>query len=703
MSENRSTSRRMNEKNQAYANLMMEELGEYASQSRILQIWQPKSFLDKGTFSRIFCVVNVKTGRYAALKYVPNPMDAYDCREIGSAEDAFYQSRYAVSKREAEIMNRFRGESCVVQYLEEPEYLQRMFVNGEGKNVMQYAVLICMPLYKNSREWLPQIKGNREKKLQLGIEIAHALELFEEKGVYHRDIKPGNIMMDDEGHFRLGDVGEAKLESEQTTVGFHGTRAYMAPEVYNLEKERGRMRSDHRSDIYSLGIVLYRLFNEEQFPFLGKDGTLTQEATESYKRYIEKYELDEQGAAMAAENEKAHALRYDGEELPAPSGADGQLAHVILKACAYRREERWQTAAELREALECCWAGRPLPEKLQLHREQTKRPELKEKTDGFRATKEKPEKKSAGKGRLVIMGTVGILCGCLGTYALLASGDGYGQGRKGTTPTLLPTDVPASVSVTAPTSTSTPEVLIEKIPTYYPNGELESIIYCEDGARKYAEYYAEDGVLERIGTFQYQEDGTSIETIVLQATGETVEIAEYGADERYQRRKSYEDGVLVFESVYSWNVEETLPLSEKAAYSVTTMSMPDEKVESVSYYTQDGGELGDILYDDGKPQCLLAQEWQQDGTRIQRQYDWPEGKIEYEIHYDAQDREIAMLVYNEEGVVNYKTESEYFADGYYEATEYDMDRPNETPIKRLYEVDHFVDDWVRAIAIAMEE
>ena len=178
-------------------------------------------------------------GRYAALKYVPNPMDAYDCREIGSAEDAFYQSRYAVSKREAEIMNRFRGESCVVQYLEEPEYLQRMFVNGEGKNVMQYAVLICMPLYKNSWEWLPQIKGNREKKLQLGIEIAHALELFEEKGVYHRDIKPGNIMMDDEGHFRLGDVGEAKLESEQTTVGFHGTRAYMAPEVYNLEKERG--------------------------------------------------------------------------------------------------------------------------------------------------------------------------------------------------------------------------------------------------------------------------------------------------------------------------------------------------------------------------------------------------------------------------------------------------------------------------------
>ncbi|MBP3522984.1 MAG: protein kinase, partial [Clostridia bacterium] len=273
--------------------MRLKELLAYKESSRILARWEPVRYMDSGTFSHVFLVRNRQTGTEAVLKFIPNPMDQLACRGEGSQEDLFYQTRFAAARREAEIMGRFRGEAHVVQYLEAPEYLKRSFANARMETVRQYVVLICMPLYKNHREWLPLIAGDRNARLRLGIEISEALIAFEEKGVYHRDIKPGNILMDDEGHFCLSDVGEAKLESEFTTTGFHGTRPYMAPEVYNQENERKKMHSDHRSDIYSLGIILYRLFNRGQFPFLQESGELTVDARTTFKSYSKKYRSEE--------------------------------------------------------------------------------------------------------------------------------------------------------------------------------------------------------------------------------------------------------------------------------------------------------------------------------------------------------------------------------------------------------------------------
>ena len=328
------------------------ELQAFAHQSRILQNWVPVSYVDKGTYSRIFRVVNRHSGQEAVLKFVPNPLDERDCCERDSSEELFHRSRFEASKREAEIMHRLLGEENIVQYLETPEYLTRTFRGYQGEEVVQYAVLICMPLYMNHNQWISQVAGNRDRLIRLGMDIAHALMVFEQKGIFHRDIKPGNILMDRDGRFRLGDVGEAKMESEQETVGFHGTRTYMAPEVYRQENRHTRMRSDHRSDLYSLGIVLYRLFNHLQFPFLTARGELIPEAQKVLARYRRKKGYDDFEGMRPGE--LAHALRYEGRALPPPAEADAQLARVILRACAYSKKARYQTAEAFYHALEAC-------------------------------------------------------------------------------------------------------------------------------------------------------------------------------------------------------------------------------------------------------------------------------------------------------------------------------------------------------------
>ena len=325
--------------NQAAQGYWLHEVAQFYPISGILKRWKPVESIGKGAYARVFRVVNVQTNEEAALKYIPNPMESEESRAVGSDRERVNRHNYEVSQGEAKLMMRFRGDPCIVQYIEQPEFLERTFLNAKGEKVVQYAVLICMPLYENSETWMVAIRDSAEDRLRVGLDIARALTVFEEKNVYHRDIKPENILLGRDGHFYLSDVGEAKLEDATTTGGFHGTRAYMAPEVYSILDE-SKHHSDHRSDIYSLGIVLYRLFNRGQFPFIERDGSLSEEGRKSSQKYrIQTTRL--------TDSECAIALRYRGVRLPHPSEADAELERIIFKACAFRLEDRYQTAGEL--------------------------------------------------------------------------------------------------------------------------------------------------------------------------------------------------------------------------------------------------------------------------------------------------------------------------------------------------------------------
>jgi hypothetical protein len=165
---------------------------------------------------------------------------------------------------------------------------------------------------------------SEEEIIKLGMDICRALVVCERNNITHRDIKPANVMVSDAGEYKLGDFGTARSFDHSTLATYTGTETYMAPKVYKHQTYIGR-----KADIYSLGLMLYWLANNYTRPFIDLDRIPT-----------------------ADERAYSEHRRVTGEPLPAPCNAGPALSHVILKACAYRSEDRYETAREMLEDLE---------------------------------------------------------------------------------------------------------------------------------------------------------------------------------------------------------------------------------------------------------------------------------------------------------------------------------------------------------------
>lgn len=258
----------------------------------------------------------------SALKFISIPTQEQH-REalatIGNDKNSleqYFESAVKNIVNEIHMMYTLRGNTNIVSY--EDHLVQK------SSNRFGWDILIRMEYLTTLNKYILKNGLTRVGVVNLALDICSALEICEQKRIIHRDIKDENIFVTSDGKFKLGDFGIAKeLTRLSLASSIRGTPLYMAPEVY-----RGKPY-DSRSDLYSLGIVMYKLLNHGRFPFMPP-----------YPQEL-KYK----------DSETALDKRLSGEAITPPMLAGEKLSQFILKICAYNPDERYASATEAKKAL----------------------------------------------------------------------------------------------------------------------------------------------------------------------------------------------------------------------------------------------------------------------------------------------------------------------------------------------------------------
>jgi serine/threonine protein kinase len=327
-----------------------------------------------------------------------------------------------------EMMNRFEREAKALAKLSHPNIVHvHDYGEYEGAPYLVMEYLSCGSLKQDPGTPMPW-----QQVSQILLPIAYALAYAHEHNIIHRDIKPGNILLTEKGLPMLSDFGIAKiLESNEaasltgTGVGI-GTPEYMAPEQWTGQ-------SGPKSDIYSLGVVLYELVTGRK-----------------------PYKADTPIGIM---------LKQVKEPLPPPSQFVSDLPegleNVILKALEKQPEDRYQNMSEFTTALETLSGGSNPPTGPTLVNS---------------IPLEKHRKTSINWGRwLPVTGLVVLLC--IGLVI------GRGWVKRGLTG-LVPLKGSAPLTATSPLASSSVKVKVLWDISHGPRTTQDGSVYTPDGMYK---------------------------------------------------------------------------------------------------------------------------------------------------------------------------------------------------------------------------
>ncbi len=269
--------------------------------------------IGEGGMGEVFLAEDTKLKRKVALKFLPQ----------GFTKDKDAVERF---QREAQAAAALNHPNIVTIYEinehEDQTYIAMEYVEGQTLKEIISGVGAGLAPARATARIAPTIKGI----INITIQICEGLQKAHEAGIVHRDIKPQNILIDKDGRVKILDFGLAKLRVEAngyspsiTKIGTTmGTTNYMSPEQA-MGKE-----VDHRTDIWSLGVILYEMITG-QLPFKG-----------DY----------EQAIIYAILNEKPKPLTELRPETPT------ELWQLIEKSLAKEPDNRFQEVTGLLSGLE---------------------------------------------------------------------------------------------------------------------------------------------------------------------------------------------------------------------------------------------------------------------------------------------------------------------------------------------------------------
>lgn len=293
-----------------------------------VSVWPEWNLIEKigeGSFGKVYKAERKEGERtfYSAIKIISIPENKGELDSVRSEMDderstrEYFRNMVEDCVQEIYTMEHFCGNSHVVSFED--------FKVVEYLDEIGWDISIRMEYLTSFMDYCTGKEMTEKEVIKLGCDLSMALIYCHKLNIIHRDVKPENIFVSRFGDFKLGDFGIAREQIHtMSNMSKKGTYSYMAPEIYKGEKY------DSSVDIYSLGIVLYRLMNQNRLPFLSLDKQLI-----TYR-----------------DKESALARRMAGEKIPAPSKASAAFARIILKACAYRPEKRYHDPEEMLQDLE---------------------------------------------------------------------------------------------------------------------------------------------------------------------------------------------------------------------------------------------------------------------------------------------------------------------------------------------------------------
>ena len=220
---------------------------------------------------------------------------------------------------DAEFEARFRREASTAAKLRHPNIV-KIFAVGKENNAVYFAMDFLPRGLADRLEAMPALP--EPTVIRAGLDVAKALAFAHREGVVHRDIKVDNILFDDHGNAVVADFGIARAVAEQ--VRHTATNMVVGtPQYFSPEQARG-LDLDGRSDIYSLGVTLYRAA-AGRLPFDGDDW----------------YSIARQHV-----EERPPPIR------PLNPAVSADFEGVILRCLAKKPDQRFATADELAEQLE---------------------------------------------------------------------------------------------------------------------------------------------------------------------------------------------------------------------------------------------------------------------------------------------------------------------------------------------------------------